>query len=169
MTTPAQGRSSSSEPMSSLPATPQCSHWCQPAVEGSLSLASWDTARSGEEACFSSELTATVDAVSSSLLKGCSVAGVVWWKALGFWGATGMFLWNIAKVSPQLLWNHWGFTTVKELRWMSCSGMEEWGFENQQVSLGISFAFLLVNRYHGEVSKTPKPLICFWKNLPHQV
>lgn len=128
VTTPAQDPSHSSEPMSSMPATPQRSCWCQPAVEGSLSVGSWGAARSGGDGCFSSDLTATMDAVSSNLLKVCSVAGcigVLWWNALSFWGVSVMFLWKVAKVSPQLLWNHWGFTTVKELGWMSYSRTED--------------------------------------------
>lgn len=47
------------------------------------------------DTCFSSDLTATVVVVGSNLLKGCSVTGcmgVLWWKALGFWGVSGTFL-----------------------------------------------------------------------------
>lgn len=111
------------------------------------------------DARFSSDLTVTV---SSNLPKCCSVAeciGVLWWKALGFWGVGGMFLWKAAKVSPQLLWNHCGFTTVRELRWTSCSGRSK-VLKTTKCHWGISFEFLPANRYHGEVLKTPKPLIC---------
>lgn len=77
-----------------------------------------------EGAWFSSDLTATVDTVSSNLLKCCNVSGcigVLWWKALVFWGVDGMFPWKAAKASPQMLWNHCGFTTVRVLRWTNCS------------------------------------------------
>ena len=138
VTTPGQGPSPSSEPIFSMPSTPKRSRWCQPAAEGSLDVGSRGIAGRRRGACFSSDLTAPVEEVSSNLLKGCSVAeciGVSWWKALGFWGVCGTFLWKLPKVSPQLFWNPWDFSTVKELRWMSYSRVEKQGFENHQVPL----------------------------------
>lgn len=123
VTMPAQRPSPNSEPMFSMLATQLT---LVPACSGGLSRCGKLGRCQEQRGC--------LFFIWPDSYRGCSQlkpsqrlqCGRVYWglvvKSTGFLGCR----WHVpVKSLTTVAWNHWGFTTLKELRWMSCSRMEE--------------------------------------------